>query len=615
MRCIALFTALLATTAFAQTAQVGADREARGTDRVIVEHLHYRPAVWETAAVKEYESDHPNEGGLVYAYIRNVSDEPINLRFWRVNGQDESYWRLNHFIAWDRIYDEHLDPGERTVLEINGVTDDFRHGNEFKLHYVESSWRPCLRYETTLTADPVRIGFIRVHPDMKTLDVHMRHAGEGTETVTGVEVMDHEVVNAELWGAELSGPDNAVARLTLAEPLAPGTVTVVRTNLKSGGQERSVYAHRRAHADYFPIGIWHSDPERYDLLKSLHIDTMVAGGNPDEMFYQVGAPEYGFRNMVHSGVPTDPDRVRGVKDKPSLACWMIQDEPDWSIPANIMLHEDKNLRRYDVTKPTFITLCRNTQFFAYGPIADIPCQDHYSVTAPSSSLWPTPYGTRLEETAYYTRDLKEAAEPKPIWIWSQAIADWGQRPKRPVPTPEELAAQLILNIGRGAKGILWFNYDQGMAERYPDTLEAMGGWGRVMRVMRKDLLASDISRAGVSAPRKVDVAPLVTPDKLILCITNTDYEIDPEAYPFDEKTDQGLRVTLPDWIDPATALRVGPDGIHPLTVERDGADLLVRYGDLKDVAVVVLANSPETEAAYQAEFDAALADEAQYAPK
>lgn len=597
------------TLAHAQTAQVGADRTARGTERVVVEHLHYRPAVWETDAVTEYESDHPNEGGLIYAYIRNVSDDPINLRFWRVNGQDESYWRLNHFIAWDRIYDENLAPGERTVLEINGVTDDFRHGTKFTLDYVESSWRPCLRHKTTLTADPVRIGFIRVHPDMKTLDVHLRHEREGAQTLTDVEVLDHEVVNAELWGTSLSGPDHAVARLTLAKPLAPGTLTVVRANLESDGQTRSVFAHRRAHADVFPIGVWHSDPERYDLLKSLHIDTMVAGGNPDETFYEVGAPEYGFRNMVHTGVPMNPDRVRAVKNKPSLVCWMIQDEPDWSIPANIMLHEDSNLRRYDVTKPTFITLCRNTQFFAYGPIADIASQDHYSVTAPSSSLWPKPYGTRLEETAYYTRDLKEAAEPKPIWIWSQAIADWGQRPKHPVPTTSELAAQLVLNLGRGAKGILWFNYDHDVAERFPDTRDAMRDWGRVLRMLREDFLASDISRAAVTAPRKVDVAPLVTPDKLILCMTNLDYEIDPEAYPFDEKKDQGLRVTLPDWLDPAVALRLSPDGVQSVEMTRDGGDVLVRYGDLTEVAIVVLANEAHAAEEYRESFDAALSDE------
>lgn len=31
--------------------------------------------------------------------------------------------------------------------------------------------------------------------------------------------------------------------------------------------------------------------------------------------------------------------------------------------------------------------------------------------------------TRLEETAYYTRDLKYAAEPKLIWVWTQGIAN------------------------------------------------------------------------------------------------------------------------------------------------------------------------------------------------
>lgn len=604
-----LLTIFVPFIASAQTAQVGADREARGQERVAVEYIHYRPAKWETEAITEFESEHPNEGGLIYAYLRNISADPIDLRFWRVNNNDESYYRLNHFIAWDRVYSKHLEPDQSTVLEINALTDEFKPGERFSLSYVDGDYRPCLHAETMLNPDPVRIAYIRVREDLRTLDVHVRHDGKGEATLTGLEVVDHETAGATIHGESLQGPDNAVVTLTLAQPLTPGELIIVKANLNENGADRSVYAHRRAHADYFPIGVWHSNPESYQELDRIHIDTMVAGGGPDDPFYTVGAPQYGFRNMVHTGVPTNPDRVRAVRDKKSIACWMIMDEPDWSIPANIMLHEDTNLRNFDLSHPTFITLCRNTQFFAYAPIADIPCQDHYSVTAPSSSKWPKLYGTRLEETAYYTRDLKEASEPKPIWIWTQGIADWGQRPKRPVPTPSELAAQLILNIGRGAKGILWFNYDRKVAEKYPDAVDAMGEWGRVMRVLREDLLAGDIANANVKAPRKVDVAPIVTADKLILCITNTDYEIDPEAYPFKEKKDQGLRVTLPDWIDPKDALRVAPDGITPVEMERDGTDLLLNYGDLLDVAVLVISNDPATRAAYQTEYEAALADE------
>ena len=173
--------------------------------------------------------------------------------------------------------------------------------------------------------------------------------------------------------------------------------------------------------------------------------------------------------MVHTGIVTDVDQVRELSGSPHVACWMIQDEPDWSIPATSVLLADQSVRAIDSTHPTMVTLCRNVKFFEYAPIPDIACMDHYCVTAPSSSAWPHPWGTRLEETAHYTSDLKAAAEPRPIWVWTQGVANWTERPARPVPTVEELSAQLVLNLSRGAKGILWFVYDAALGKRYPDV--------------------------------------------------------------------------------------------------------------------------------------------------
>ncbi|MCC6152872.1 MAG: hypothetical protein IT367_03895, partial [Candidatus Hydrogenedentes bacterium] len=86
---------VVSVNGLAQTAQVGADPNAGITQKLRVEYAHYRPAKWETTKVIEYESEHPNEGGLLYFYITNTSDQPVNLRYWRFNNRDESYWILN----------------------------------------------------------------------------------------------------------------------------------------------------------------------------------------------------------------------------------------------------------------------------------------------------------------------------------------------------------------------------------------------------------------------------------------------------------------------------------------------------------------------------------------
>ena len=92
---------------------------------------------------------------------------------------------------------------------------------------------------------------------------------------------------------------------------------------------------------------------------------------------------------------------------------------------------------------------------------------------------------RLEETGIYTRDLKIASEPKPIWVWSQGLFDWDERPEQSVPTPEELGVQLVQNIGNGTKGILWFTFREGPGQQFPATKKAIQEWGRVIRLLRE----------------------------------------------------------------------------------------------------------------------------------
>lgn len=601
--------ALVGKPALAQTPQVGADAEAGSSGQLRVEYVHYRPARWEKDRIAEMENEYPNRGGLVYVYFRNVSDKDADLRFWRANGQDESYWRMNHFVSWDRVLTERLRPGELSILEINAVTDDFGPGKPFRFAYVDGSWRPAMHYEGTLAEDYVQISCIRVLPGMQALEVHVRHTGAEKLRVSGVGVVGRVAAKTDWVGQALDGPGNAIARVTLDQPLSSAQWLVLSVVVESVGKPRTVYAHRRAFEDAFPIGVWSGDSDTYELIRRLHIDTLVKGGNKSDPFYGEVAARYGFRTIVSTGLPVNVDVVRDLGDHPSVLCWMLQDEPDWTTPANVMLFVDETVRSYNATKPTFITLCRNIKFFEYAPISDIPCQDHYSVTAPSSSKWPKPYGTRLEETAWYTRDLKYASEPKPIWVWSQAIADWDERPRRPVPTPNELAAQLILNLGRGAKGILWFNYDHTVAEKYPDVREAMRQWGRVMVLLRDDFLGSETAALDVTAPEKVDVAPLVTWDKLLLCVTNTDYEIHPEAYPFVTKENVEVSVPLPGWIEPAAALLISPDGVEALPCKVSRGKATVTLLKLEACAVIVLPNSADAETRYQAAYQAALAEE------
>jgi len=601
-------------SATAQTAQVGADLTATVLNNLKVEYIGYRQARWETEHVKEYEADFPNQGGFMTVYLRNVGEAPMQLRFWRLNHKDESYWRLNRQIAWDRTWDKQLAPGEMTVAEINGITPDFAPGAEVIFAYTNESWLPAGLAKTTLAEDNIQVSYIRVLPGLRELHIFTRQT---TNTPTQYDNIHLEGAKgaATTWALparETPGPN--IARVTLEEPLRTGQMIYTRLNLRQNNTERAIYAHRRAFEDRFPIGTWGGEPELLEELRRMHIDTCVNGGKRTDPFFAEHAPRLGFHCTTHTQLPVNIDTLRELGDEPAVTCWMLQDEPDWSYPAQVMLFADETVRQYNSTKPTFITLCRNTKFFEYAPISDIPCMDHYAVTAPSSSLWPTPYGTRLEETGYYTRDLKAASEPKPIWIWSQGLFNWNERPKRPVPTPEELDFQLLQNIGRGAKGILWFSYRHELGERWPEVREAMRGWGRVMALLREEILSSEPAPLPVSSNHKIDIAPLVGWDSTILCLTNPAYEIHPEAYPFTPHENLQVTVELPPWLDTAKAWRITPEGLAPLATERRPEGHSVQYGPLKSAGIIYFSTRPDAETTLQQQWDKLRAIEAPGAP-
>ena len=189
-------------------------------------------------------------------YVTNISSEPVDVRFWRFNNRDESFWTLNHFVAWHRLYKSNLAPGESTVLEIAATSRDFGPNCPISFNLVDSTWKPCLAYQGALKDDPVAVSFLRVLPGMQDLEVNVRYTGHRPITFTDLAVAGLQTADVAWRGKELKGPGNAIARVKLAQPIAPGTLLIVRVGVKADGAERAVYAHRRAFADYFPIGTW-----------------------------------------------------------------------------------------------------------------------------------------------------------------------------------------------------------------------------------------------------------------------------------------------------------------------------------------------------------------------
>jgi len=296
-----------------------------------------------------------------------------------------------------------------------------------------------------------------------------------------------------------------------------------------------------------------------DLQPRSYAGILERGGKSTHEFYTKINRDYGFKVLTHTGMYPDVEKIQDLKDKEDIAFWYLQDEPDANRTAEAVLFSNEMVKQLDVQKPTMTTLCRNVRFFEFAFIPDVACMDHYSVGAPTSSVWPHRYGTKLEETGYYTRDLRLAAFPKPIWVWSQGLFNWNERPKQQVPTPKELTYQLLSNLGNGAKGILWFTIKESKGKEYPDTYLAMQQCGRIMEMLKEDLLQSEPLQCRVEVDNKLLIHPLISKDKLILIVLNTDYSIDPEAYQWKAMQSADLSLQIPSWFNVGLAYELIPE--------------------------------------------------------
>ena len=577
---------------------------------VHVEYLHYRPAFYEKEKVHEPENVHPNQGGLIYIYYTNISKKPIRLAHWRWNNFDESVWRLDNLISWDRSYGKEMKPGQTSVLEINATSKDFKQGSPYAFEIISrDTWKPVVRHSGDLVEDHISIPLIRVRPGLSRLEIHVRNDSKKNAEIREVEVAGKKIVKSHWVEKKLNPYGHAIARVELSEPLRESELVIAKLKVTEGNKVRSVLAHRRAFEDFFPIGTWGAPRESYQKQRRHHIDTCVEGNDPNSKFYKSDARLFGYRSMASFNF-TGVQAARSLTDHPAIACLQLSDEPDWVTHPQQVLLEDRIGRHANPFVPTMTTLCRNVTFFEYAPIIDLPSMDHYCVTAPSTSKWPTSYGTYLEETGYYTRDLKIASEPKPIWVWSQGLFDWDERPGQTVPTPEELSVQLLQNIGYGTKGILWFTFREKPGLEYPETRDAIKGWGRVLRLVRGDVLGAEpVMHNQISSPPYVDAFSLVNYDKLIFCLTNKDYKMDPSGYRFNDHKNFEVSIKLPSWITPNSVVDISPDGIKKMQFDITDGQLSIPIEKIHDSMLIVVSNEPHSSDVYRSRWKTVVADE------
>lgn len=532
-----------------------------GSDRLNIERVVFRPAQWEEQHLIEKRNERPNRGGLIFVYYKNISDQAIQIARFLINKKEEGFYTQSGDIAWTRHYGEKIYPGETKVYEINAVSGLFSEGKDFSFNMIDrKSWSAIASAKVVLEKEPLQITSIIWQEGLTRFTLHLQNNSDVKWDFKNLIISGKEVIDLNTTGISIEPRGHMVLSGKVDEPFSPGSVCVATIELKSENEHLRVMAHRTSYDSYFAIGTWGVEKHRYEEVKNkLHLNTFIRGGKSTDEFYSSINKDYGFKVLTHTGMYPDIDKIKDLKDIDDVVCWYLQDEPDANKTAEAVLFSNEMTKKYSPTKPTMVTLCRNVRFFEFAFIPDVACMDHYSVGAPTSSIWPYPYGTKLEETGYYTRDLKLAAYPKPIWVWSQGLFNWDERPKQQVPSARELSYQLFSNIGNGAKGILWFTIKENKAKQYPESYLAMQQCGRILEMLKIDLLEGDPLQTTVESNSKFLFHPIISKDKLVLIVLNRDYTIDPVAYQWNAKQNVAVNIRIPSWLSLKWAYELIPE--------------------------------------------------------
>ncbi|MCY3998837.1 MAG: hypothetical protein OXE55_05725 [Flavobacteriaceae bacterium] len=548
-----------------------------------INYVTLRPAKWEEKVVVEEINERRNIGGLVLVYFTNTSDEPVRIRDWYVNLRSNGNLRLFGDVVWDRLHTKELQPGETTVQEICGISEDFQIGKKADFAFTGSHWQPIAYHPGIFEKEKLRVSSITMDSTLSNICLHIKSFVPSETTIKSVTFEGKRNAEVNFSAQKIEKNGHVIVQLKVEKPFSPGDLALVKIETEIDEKEEVIYSHRNAYADYFANGTWGIKENQYDDAQKHHLNTMVRGqsSKSTDKFFSEDYKSTGFKAMLHTGIYPEVDLIKDLEDHPAVDLWYLHDEPDWSYPPLLMHTSNEITKKYSVKKPTLITLCRNVKFPEFAFIPDIPSHNHYCVAAPTTSKWPYRYGTHLEETGYYTADLKYASEPKPIWVWTQGVNLWSKRPKMPLPTPDELGAQLYYNLGRGAKGNLWFVFDEEAGRGYPETKEALRNYSRVIKLLEKDLLLSDPWDGDIVAPAEVDVATLITPNKILVFVSNTDYQIKDDGYKWNNVQNIKVGITLPNWfnavkgfeIDPYTGIKLANWKVREKSLEISLAEL------------------------------------------
>lgn len=216
---------------------------------------------------------------------------------------------------------------------------------------------------------------------------------------------------------------------------------------------------------FFPIGIYHMDHKEMATMAALGFNTIqgwewgfdhardvlnAAQENKIKVILEMG----NIRRRSHE----IPQLIKQFADHPALLAWYVFDEPQ---EPDFLFCEKvrEQFRTGDPNHPTFMLSFLPHLFHQQESLGDIFSVDPYPL--------PNPMLTQV--TDWTKRACDATKGNRPVWLVNQSFG--GE-------TPEQLRAMAFLSIVKGARGILWYPWDDGAEQKkglkyHPELHEPM----------------------------------------------------------------------------------------------------------------------------------------------
>lgn len=609
-------------------------------------------------SIREHFQSVRDMGGLILIVLKNESQDPLQIQKIDIAGKPLEELMKEKEVFWWRQRPASIEPGQMGSVEICGTNSVFGLSRKpLSVQLTDAKGRATTT-GVVISEDKLVIGYFFREGDGLTLYVRndepwMRYTLQGL-------VINGQEVQATIQPSQV-GPGD-VSLITVENFQIVGIRDLAIVELKAldvAEKEVSILKARTLADPRFPIGVWQNSsgfktPEYRQELKDLKIDCPFMDLKELNAAPDAALNEHGFRPMgnprpFHTDEKTLQvtfdqeilDFCKSYGDSPRIIAYNTAEEPEhgkedvkgYSKSYTSLLITEA-LRPLAPRHPIVGTLCSDRKYYEFAPIFDIPIMDAYRVTAPSNDQWPVMWGNYLETVIPYTRDLKLNVEPSPVWVWGQGIHLWTERMivngqfGRPIPSGPEARAQLYMQLGAGAKGVLWFQYisEEPTIEGYRKKLtegegslflkaakledrveEGLSLYRTYWTELRDAMKAMDLemcrlrpilSRGDVyphawvssaSQRSRMQMGAIAGKAGVVLFPVNLDYDFAGQGYVFHPQKDVCLSVTRPGWIqDLSSAWILQGDQISPVSVEMHGDEVSVKLPELADGAVILL---------------------------